>query len=598
MDHIFLSYAQIDASVGLRLKKDLLQTGRAIRTDESYTPGSDEWRQYIAANVPDAACVVMVPTLTMGLRAWLWIEELARLGKHVICVFRIEEEFVVVRTYQELRLDTAKNSKTTFIGEGVDYEIGFQQLLERLYVVLAADVETGTIPKSLLDLAETDIEADEGEEVGGIDDTITLDRKQSSVTGWAGEKAPSEMDIQAWLEALRERHMSRPQDIPTDAGFRIPDLDTTQVKRERPSTPPSVPPAATTTTATPTPAPPPKPTTPAQPAQPRPAPARQAPPAPPQPVPAGPSMDTDTKPVDYEQLQAEWRAITPQFTAFWPELAQPAKSYPLMVYIHREELLDQVRDVARGFAAAMGGRQASGVGASFAPLQSGTVLTIVPQIGGLTFDPPSSTLVWNPAEAYQSATFIFAVPTAPIHTYSGWILVYEGPIILGKIDVTIRVAQSLPRTVPPGETRSTSGEGQLESLEVFASYAHRDTPVMEYFRRTHQESGQNLLVDVYALRAGEDWNTRLLEMIDGADVFQLFWSRRSARSEYVEREWRHALQFTQRRPRFIQPVWWEDPLEPPPTELAHLHFQRVELPVGTQVQMTLSRLRNFINRKR
>ncbi len=568
MEYIFLSYAQVDAPVGQRLKKDLLQTGRTIRTDESFTPGSDEWRQYIAANVPNAAAVVMVPTLTMGLRAWLWIEELARYGKPLICVFRIEEDFIVVRTYKELRLDTSKNSKTSLIGEGTDYEVGFRQLLEKIFSVLASDIETDSIPAGLLELANADLEADEGEELAGIDDTLTLDRTQSSA-GWPGGKAPSEMDIQAWLEALRERHMTNPHDIPTDSGFRMPDLDTSalpQVQR-RPSAPP--------------PAPPPAPT-------PRPAPTSMS----------RPEMEADTKPLDYDQLQAEWRAITPQFTAFWPELAQPEKSYPLMVYIHREDVLDKVRDVARGFAAAMGGHQASGVGTSFSAVQSGTILTIVPQIAGLSFDPPSSALIWNPAESYQSATFIFTIPAAAQQTYSGWILVYEGPIILGKIDVTIRVSQSLPRTLPAGETRSTTGEGQLESLEVFASYAHRDTPVMEYFRRTHEESGQKLLVDVYALRAGEDWNSRLLEMIDGADVFQLFWSRRSARSEFVEREWRHALQFTQRRPRFIQPVWWEEPLEPPPAELSHLHFQRVELPVGTQVQLTLGRLRNFINRKR
>ena len=34
---------------------------------------------------------------------------------------------------------------------------------------------------------------------------------------------------------------------------------------------------------------------------------------------------------------------------------------------------------------------------------------------------------------------------------------------------------------------------------------------------------------------------RLLELIDEADIFQLFWSSNSMRSEYVRREWEHAL---------------------------------------------------------
>ena len=65
-------------------------------------------------------------------------------------------------------------------------------------------------------------------------------------------------------------------------------------------------------------------------------------------------------------------------------------------------------------------------------------------------------------------------------------------------------------------------------------------------------------------------------MIDGAERFQLCWSRAASRSEYVEREWRHAL----RRdvPNFIRPFYWQIPMPPPPPELSHLHFAFYKLP--------------------
>jgi hypothetical protein len=89
-----------------------------------------------------------------------------------------------------------------------------------------------------------------------------------------------------------------------------------------------------------------------------------------------------------------------------------------------------------------------------------------------------------------------------------------------------------------------------------------------------------------------------LELIDGAEVFQLFWSRSSARSTYVRQEWEHALGYEARRPRFIQPVWWEEPMEPPPPELTHLHFERVDIPVGTQFQLAFGRVRHWFGKRK
>ena len=52
-----------------------------------------------------------------------------------------------------------------------------------------------------------------------------------------------------------------------------------------------------------------------------------------------------------------------------------------------------------------------------------------------------------------------------------------------------------------------------------------------------------------ALRAGEQWQPRLLELIEDADVFQLFWSGNSMDSRHCRIEWEHALRL--HRPQFI-----------------------------------------------
>mgnify|MGYP005853289321 CR=1 FL=1 len=209
---------------------------------------------------------------------------------------------------------------------------------------------------------------------------------------------------------------------------------------------------------------------------------------------------------------------------------------------------------------------------------------------GIRFNPTEQVVAWQPP--YQSATFLFTTPAALEVDLNGYVRVYQGPLIIGEIPITMK----LVRTV---ETASVAldQQGEFRRCElVFASYSHRDTPVMEYFRRMRQRLGQKMLADIYDLRAGEHWADRLLEMIDQSAVFQLFWSKHSAASRYCRKEWEHALKYVESRERFIQPVYWEQPLYNPPPELADFHFQRVALPPLTQVQLVMARLRGALGR--
>ena len=79
-----------------------------------------------------------------------------------------------------------------------------------------------------------------------------------------------------------------------------------------------------------------------------------------------------------------------------------------------------------------------------------------------------------------------------------------------------------------------------------------------------------------SLRSGEDWAQRLVEEIRLRDVFYLFWSLAAKASEWVEREWRAALEH--RGLDFISPVPLVPPrVAPPPKELASLHFNDPEV---------------------
>jgi hypothetical protein len=81
----------------------------------------------------------------------------------------------------------------------------------------------------------------------------------------------------------------------------------------------------------------------------------------------------------------------------------------------------------------------------------------------------------------------------------------------------------------------------------------------------------NVDLDVVTLRSGQYWEKELWKLIPSKDVFYLFWSRNAAKSGWVEKEWKCALET--RGIDFIDPIPLETPEQvPPPPELSSKHF--------------------------
>ncbi|MDQ7027464.1 MAG: toll/interleukin-1 receptor domain-containing protein [Anaerolineae bacterium] len=91
-------------------------------------------------------------------------------------------------------------------------------------------------------------------------------------------------------------------------------------------------------------------------------------------------------------------------------------------------------------------------------------------------------------------------------------------------------------------------------------------------------------MDSYSIRSGEHWQAALATAIDESDIFQLFWSENSSTSTNVRHEWDYALKYKcadNHCVGFIRPVYWQQPLPPPPPELGHLNFRFVPFPTTT-----------------
>jgi hypothetical protein len=271
-----------------------------------------------------------------------------------------------------------------------------------------------------------------------------------------------------------------------------------------------------------------------------------------------------------------------QFTVFRPQVVAPAKWYDLVAAAH----LDAARPEAdpseptplervQAKAKAMLGDRFD----DYAPLThdalqgvpQGSELTFAFEMPGVEFNPPRVSFGWFEDE-HTVQVRLRAAPSLDGKTARGRMTVFLGAIILADVPFSLRVdaarATDRPRLEP-------EREAIRRYRRIFASYSHRDLPIVEQFERFVEATGDRYLRDHKVLRAGEAWDDRLLELISEADVFQLFWSRNALASPHVRREWEHALSLG--RDNFIRPVYWESPLPQaaglPPEPLTRIHFQ-------------------------
>jgi len=265
------------------------------------------------------------------------------------------------------------------------------------------------------------------------------------------------------------------------------------------------------------------------------------------------------------------------FTAYHPRDVGAEAWYTLLFYTHLADVFEQVQRDAARFADEMAGDPREVKARTTARLRRGTDLRIVPEGRGLTFKPAEAVLTWD--EDMERALFRFKASGEMVNEpVLGEISVYVGPLEIATVRFSVFVTEGdrAEAHVPLVESSASMYQ------RIFASYSHQDTPVVDTVVETLKVVGFDVLIDRETLQAGRDWSRQLEELIDQADIFQLFWSENSARSEYVRREWEYALLQSVRLGKgtgespgagFIRPVYWQEPLAPVPGALRHLHFK-------------------------
>ena len=309
------------------------------------------------------------------------------------------------------------------------------------------------------------------------------------------------------------------------------------------------------------------------PARPRlPTPAGPRPPTPDRPAP--PTLDREPEPA--REPAADDRRL--EFAAAYRRRIEAARRHPVLFYVHRPHARQLVQELINRRAPQLGGAPAVSRAAATHAVESGTTITIVPNVVGATFEPGRIDVTVD--DAVRELTFQMTVPAeTPPGPLGGYIDIFVGPLIIGQVPVEFDVHRPGPAGVPipsEGEQFLTVANASVFD-KIFISYSRRDSNVVDLCIATYQGLGVQVLVDRLTLRSGDDWRATLEKMIRESDVFQLYWSQAAAASPEVGHEWRLALELSKTRDRFIRPLYWEKPMPPPPEALNHLHFSHLDL---------------------
>lgn len=300
------------------------------------------------------------------------------------------------------------------------------------------------------------------------------------------------------------------------------------------------------------------------------------------------------------------------FTAFYPRHAQAEHRYGLYVYAHLPDVMSAIQKDAEKFVEELGGSVPSPRTAKqSARVADRTPITITPECEGLEFDPPSLSKRWSAPHVRYEFDF---TPNAALvgDEAQGRISVAIAGIEVAHLKFSIEVSAAssasvpspsaatlgfMPQSVaPPSATFADAVALPNNPLaaaklthtaptkiynRIFVSYSRQDQVVAEAYRLAQLAIGNEVFMDTYSIRVGEDWRVALAKAIDGADIFQLFWSENAAASENVRHEWDYALNFRcpdTRCAEFIRPVFWKTPIPvEPPSALSHLNFRYVPL---------------------
>lgn len=259
------------------------------------------------------------------------------------------------------------------------------------------------------------------------------------------------------------------------------------------------------------------------------------------------------------------------FTASYPPAITSDTWYHCHFFAHLEILKDEVESLI-----AQNSMPEVIATSPATRLERGSNLRIVFDLGDCVCEPGAIEFKW--VESIHKFTFRFLAPITTVDTrVAGTIDIYSRGALIAMIPVAVRVVS--PHSPEPGHTTVSESASMVRS--VFASYSRKDSTIVDACVEAYRALGIYVFIDKEILRSGDAFDRVLFQLIERADLFQLYWSYNSVNSDWVRREWSHAHKLSSQAGRkhasFIRPCVWDDSPPALPDELTSIHRSTLDL---------------------
>jgi hypothetical protein len=202
----------------------------------------------------------------------------------------------------------------------------------------------------------------------------------------------------------------------------------------------------------------------------------------------------------------------------------------------------------------------------------GQRVDIVLDAGPLVVDEPSQSLIWRgEPRACQFVLTLTPDQAGRSCAVKARVLVESVPVGVLRFSLKVNAAQ-------PTAALDLVGEAAHRYRHAFLSHSHDDRTKVLTYAQLLDAVGIKYFQDIASLRAMEQWERRLHQAIDACDLFLLFWTTSAARSEWVERETRYALERQTESDNDlpdIMPVFLDADSPQPPEWLKSRHFDSI-----------------------
>ena len=189
---------------------------------------------------------------------------------------------------------------------------------------------------------------------------------------------------------------------------------------------------------------------------------------------------------------------------------------------------------------------------------------------GIKIQPHENHIVWQ--GSYKDCEFLIQVQKeSSIESVAGEAEISINGIQIGKLVFNMDVVEKEPLML------NTIIKAK-PYRRIFISYSHKDKKKVELIAKTCKAQNLEYFFDRHTLDPGDNFDEKIELWIRSVDLFILCWSKHAAKSEYVKKEYRQAIELSElnKQPREtslrISP-FNINPKAKPPIELAKLHFE-------------------------